>query len=109
MQFVAIDIADSFPVKLLCFSDHTIQLMIQGAFPPIVEDRKEGVSSVFSVNGFALRAEDEEDYQSYYYNFTYQYKTMPTLKAWLAQQQLISPFVKASKQSEEEPDYETQD
>ena len=101
MEFVAVDIADGFPVKLLCFSDGTIELSIQGMFPPIVEDRPTGVSSIFTVAGFCLRADGEEHYQDYYYDFPYQYKSMATLTAWLVQQQLVSPF--ASKEVEEEP------
>lgn len=107
MLFVPVDIADGFPVKLLCFSDGTVELVIQGLFPPIVEDRPTGVSSIFTIAGFCLRGEGEANYQDYYYGFPYEYKQMATLKAWLVQQQLISPL--ASKEVEEEPTHETQD
>ncbi len=100
MQFVDVDIADGFPIKLLCFSDGRVELVIQGGFPPIVEDRPTGVSSIFTVAGFCLRGEGESSYQEYYYGFPYEYKQMATLKAWLVQQQLVSPF--ASKEVEEE-------
>jgi hypothetical protein len=100
MQFVPVDIANSFPVKLLCYPDGSVELVIQGGFPPIVEDRPTGVSSIFTMAGFCLRGEGEANYQEYYYNFPYHYKQVPTLKAWLVQQQLVSPF--APKEVEEE-------
>jgi len=87
MEMIKVDIADGFPVVLLCMSDGRVMLSPQGQFPVIVEETPVGVSSVFHSTGFELGESGEVG--SYYYNLPYDYKNMPTLKAWLVQQKLV--------------------
>ena len=95
MEMIKADIADGFPVVLLCMQDGRLMLSPQGSFPVIVEQTPTGVSSVFHSTGFELGEGGEVD--SYYYNTPYAYKQMPKLKAWLKQQNLVHHLARATQ------------
>lgn len=92
MEFVEVMIGPNFPVTLLCFADGTVALHPLGNFPLVAEMRTSGVSSMFHCDSFALKAEDDTQFQEYEYRISYPIKEMPTLKAWLVQQNLESPI-----------------
>lgn len=89
MKMIRADIADGFPVILMCLEDGRLMFSPMGQFPVIVEEIPQGISSVFHVAGFELKQGGELG--SYHYDLPYEYKQMPTLKAWLLQQKLICP------------------
>jgi len=91
MQMVQASIGWEFQVKLICLSDGTVMLVPQHDFGLIIDQKEDGVSALFDGSGFTL-VEAGKEPMDYQYHTPYKYKEMPLLKAWLVQQELVSPI-----------------
>jgi hypothetical protein len=94
MRMMEVIIADSFPVTLVCLSNGKVRLTPLYDFTALFDQTPGGVAAIFDSEGFSLLepGRDPDDFQDYFYHVEYDYKTMPVLKAWLVQQNLINPL-----------------
>lgn len=91
MTFVQVLIGWEFPIKLLCFPDGTVMLAPTARIGVIFDLMPGRVQGVFNDEFFTL-SDTTNDPMEYEYNYPYKLKDMPLLKAWLVQQELVSPI-----------------
>jgi len=103
MKMVQVMIGWDFPVVLCCFDDGTVMLKQIYNTELIIDQKPDGITALFDGNGFSLLEPGREwgDFQDYFYGVPYNYKEMPVLRAWLEQQELISPLEIKKKGSED--------
>jgi hypothetical protein len=86
LTFKRVSIANS-GLILILLSDGSIAIERPASSLSLCDSNLEGVTGIFDAAGFTLiEGEDKQDYD---YGCTYPYKTMPVLKKWLEQQQLL--------------------
>lgn len=84
-------IGNTFPVILSLISDGTLffQPLVGITTVYDISEREDGVHGVFTIDGFSLWRDKQENKLDYMYHVPYNYKDMPLLKDWLIQQNLV--------------------
>jgi hypothetical protein len=92
-EFVTITCGNNFPVVLQLLSNATVVVQrTDESFCDI--DNSHKVKAIFAHDGFSLTEDYKEGWMNFDYDVPYKLSSMPVLKAWIQQQNLIYPVLK---------------
>ena len=92
MEVVTLSCGNNFPVVVQLFTDATV--IIRRTVDMFCDVDGNVVGGIFDGEGFSLRENSAAAWMDFNYDVPYKLESMPVLKAWLKQQNLIYPRFK---------------
>ena len=92
MEGVTLACGNNFPVVVQLCSDGSV--ILRRTVESFCDVDDAAISGIFDGDGFSLREYSSEAWMNFSYDVPYKLATMPVLKAWLMQQNLIYPVLK---------------